>query len=188
MHAADAQTVVGTRWTRTTNPALMAGAADNVALWNPNLGNAKISTGGSAVQNPASYFQHTFDAEPGTPYHLWIRMKAENDHYANDSIHVQFDGSLNDRGQPVYRIGSTSSAEIVLQESDGGTRFNWGWADNGWGGNGINIYFERGGTQTIRVQQREDGVLIDQIVISPDTYLQASPGAQMGDGTILTGR
>ena len=53
----------------------------------------------------------------------------------------------------------------------------WGWEDNGYGGNGPVISFATGGQQTIRVQRREDGVSIDQIVLSAATYLYQAPGA-----------
>jgi hypothetical protein len=39
--------------------------------------------------------------------------------------------------------------------------------------------------QTIRIQQREDGVSIDQIVLSPSRYRTTSPGALKNDRTIL---
>jgi hypothetical protein len=63
----------------------------------------------------------------------------------------------------------------------------WGWQDNGWGINtmGPVIYFRTTGTQTLRVQQREDGVSIDQIVLSPQRYMLRSPGALLNDTTIL---
>jgi hypothetical protein len=41
------------------------------------------------------------------------------------------------------------------------------------------------GPQTLRVQAREDGLAIDQIVLSPATYLTAAPGAAKNDTTIL---
>jgi hypothetical protein len=47
------------------------------------------------------------------------------------------------------------------------------------------IYFETSGTQTIRIQVREDGFSIDQIVLSPGTFLNVSPGALKNDNTIL---
>jgi PKD repeat protein len=47
------------------------------------------------------------------------------------------------------------------------------------------IYFQATGTQTLRVQVREDGLSIDQIVLSPTTYLSSSPGALKNDTTIL---
>jgi endonuclease/exonuclease/phosphatase family metal-dependent hydrolase len=47
------------------------------------------------------------------------------------------------------------------------------------------IYFQSTGTQTIRVQTREDGLSIDQIVLSPQAYLNSSPGALKNDTVIL---
>jgi hypothetical protein len=35
------------------------------------------------------------------------------------------------------------------------------------------------------VQQREDGAIIDQIVLSPDSYLTTAPGSRRNDTTIL---
>jgi phosphatidylserine/phosphatidylglycerophosphate/cardiolipin synthase-like enzyme len=187
LYAKDVPAIIGTRWIKsdTSVQPQVTGAADGLSLWNPNQSNSKIATGGTAVQNPANYFEFTFTAEPRTPYHLWIRMKAENDYYGNDSVHVQFSDSVSESGTPVYRINSTSTAEVVLQEIDGGSSLNWGWADNGWNGNGPHIYFANGGTHRIRVQQREDGVLIDQIVLSPSTYLNAAPGQQTNDATVV---
>jgi hypothetical protein len=37
----------------------------------------------------------------------------------------------------------------------------------------------------VRVQTREDGLSIDQIVLSPATYLATAPGALKNDTTIL---
>ena len=47
------------------------------------------------------------------------------------------------------------------------------------------IYFSASGTQTIRVQVREDGFSIDQIVLSPDTFLNSAPGGNKLDSTKL---
>ena len=41
------------------------------------------------------------------------------------------------------------------------------------------------GPQTIRFQQREDGISIDQIVLSPNVYLTNAPGATKQDALIL---
>jgi hypothetical protein len=46
------------------------------------------------------------------------------------------------------------------------------------------IYFT-GGTQTIRVQVREDGLSLDQIVLSAGPYLTVAPGVTKNDTTIL---
>jgi hypothetical protein len=50
------------------------------------------------------------------------------------------------------------------------------------------IYFQTTGLQTIRIQTREDGFSIDQIVLSPQSYLNSSPGALKNDNIILTAR
>jgi hypothetical protein len=140
------------------------------------------------LTTPQHYVEMTFNAEANTGYHLWIRMRAQNDHFSNDSIHVQFSDSVNDIGTPIYRIGSSgtdNSAQVVLQEADGGIIKGWGWADQGWNGPGPLIYFSTAGPRTIRIQQREDGVIIDQVVLSPDTYVNFAPGAQTQDNTIV---
>ena len=63
----------------------------------------------------------------------------------------------------------------------------WGWQDNGYGTGvlGPTIAFERNGQQTIRIQRREDGISIDQIVLSPVTYLTMSPGKTKDDDRVL---
>ena len=134
---------------------------------------------------PQHYVDVTFDAQAGTPYHLWIRMRAQNDFYGNDSIHVQFSDAVDAAGSAIYRIGSTASGKVALQETDGGPISAWGWADQGWNGLGPHIYFATSGPHTLRIQQREDGVLFDQIVLSPNTYLTAPPGRQNRDDTIV---
>ena len=47
------------------------------------------------------------------------------------------------------------------------------------------VYFRKSGTQTIRIQTREDGFSIDQIVLSPSAYLHTAPGANKNDTRIL---
>jgi endonuclease/exonuclease/phosphatase family metal-dependent hydrolase len=143
----------------------------------PDEGLARIST---ALASPTHYFEMQFQAVAGTPYRIWLRGRADNDHWANDSVHVQFSGSVTKSGSATWRIGTTSSTEINLEECSGCGLTGWMWQDNGWGGVGVlgpEIYFATTGTQTIRVQTREDGLAIDRIVLSPSTYLTTSPGA-----------
>ena len=73
----------------------------------------------------------------------------------------------------------------VLQEADGGVISGWGWADRGWNGPGGAIYFASTGPHTLRIQQREDGAIFDQIVLSPDLYFTRPPGSQNQDATIV---
>ena len=158
-------------------------AAGGVQLTNPNHSHAKIAP---ALASPANYWEATFTAAANTPYHLWVRMRAAGNSFANDSVHLQFSDSLNQSGQAVWRIGTTNSAAIVLQDGSGGPALSaWGWSDNGWGTLGLPVSFASGATHVVRVQQREDGVSIDQIVLSADDYLTQSPGARKNDTTIL---
>ena len=182
LRAADvpAENIIG-NWIRSSQST----AADSVALWNTDNGAAKIAP---ALVAPQHYVDITFNAEAGKPYHLWIRMRAQNDYYGNDSIHVQFSDAVDASGSPIYRIGSSgadNSAQVVQQETDNGPISGWGWADQGWNGLGTHIYFATSGSHTLRIQQREDGVIFDQVVLSPDTFLTAPPGQQNRDSTIV---
>jgi phosphatidylserine/phosphatidylglycerophosphate/cardiolipin synthase-like enzyme/regulation of enolase protein 1 (concanavalin A-like superfamily) len=117
---------------------------------------------------------------------LWVRLRAEGNAVSNDSVHLQFTDSVNQFGSAVMRIGTPSSAEFVLQRGPGDSSIHgWGWTDNGWETSGPPVYFSRTGTHTVRVQQREDGATIDQIVLSPSTYYSSPPGASDDDSQIL---
>ncbi|HEX5732940.1 MAG TPA: hypothetical protein VF131_08915, partial [Blastocatellia bacterium] len=161
-----------------------ATAAGGARINNPDQGAAKRTT---ALANPADYFEMTFNAQANTPYRLWIRGKAQNNYWGNDSVFIQFSGSVTSSQTPTYRIGTTSAAEMNLEDCSGCGVQGWGWQDNGWGVGvmGPAIYFQTTGQQTIRVQVREDGLSIDQIVLSPTTYLNSSPGALKNDTTII---
>lgn len=156
-------------------------AAGGYAVTTP-VSSTKVST---VLASPTSYFQMTFPASSGQAYHLWIRGKAANNSYLHDSVFVQFSDSVTSTGAAVDRIGTTSAAAIVLQGCTGNPESGWGWEDNGWCTSGQNIYFSSTGTHTIQLQVRESGFEIDQIVLSPQTYLTAAPGSRTGNSTIL---
>lgn len=177
---ASASTTLAGNWQRISD----ATASGSSALWNPNANVAKIAP---ARATPASFFELPFTAAAGKAYHVWIRMRAEGNSTGNDSIHLQFSDSVDASGAAYARIGTTSSAELVLQGGPSGpTPHSWGWTENGWDTVGPNIYFATTGPKTLRVQQREDGVIIDEIVISPDAYLNASPGQRRDDAVTLS--
>jgi hypothetical protein len=117
-----------------------------------------------------------------------MRGKAEGNAWSNDSVHVQFSGSVTSSGAATYRIGTASSTVFNLESCSGCGLSGWGWEDNGWGAGvlGPPIYFATTGTQRVRIQAREDGLSIDQVVLSAGTYLTASPGATKNDSTILS--
>jgi endonuclease/exonuclease/phosphatase family metal-dependent hydrolase len=156
-----------------------ASAADGVVLKHPNANAAKLT---APLASPANYFELTFEAVKGTPYRLWLHGLAEKNYWGNDSVFVQFDGTVTSAGAPTYRIGTTSATEVNLEECSGCGITGWMWQDNGWGRNvlGPILYFATTGTQRMRVQTREDGLAVDQIVLSPSTYLNAAPTAVLG--------
>lgn len=116
-----------------------------------------------------------------------MRGKADSNNWANDSVFVQFDASVDANGAAMWRIGTTSAAEYNLEDCSGCGLSGWGWQDNGWGVDALGpvVYFAADGPQTLRVQTREDGLAIDQVVLSPDAYLNSSPGSLKNDTTIL---
>jgi regulation of enolase protein 1 (concanavalin A-like superfamily) len=179
LRAADAPVRRGS-WTVVADSS----AAGGSRITNPDLGVPKPS---SPSPSPTHYFELSFNADAGVPYHLWLRGKAENDSYDNDSVWVQFSDSVTSSGAATWTIGSTSAASVVLEDCAGCGLSGWGWQDNGFAGFGAHIYFAMSGTHTIRVQVREDGLSIDQIVLSSSTYLTTPPGALKNDTTILTG-
>src|SRR6185312_9635957 len=101
----------------------------------------------------------------GVPYQLWLRTRATGDSFSNDSLYVQFSGSVTSSGSAVTRIGTTSALAVVLQDSDGAAISGWGWNDGGYAALGAPIYFAASGVQTVRIQQREDGISWDQFVL-----------------------
>ena len=153
-------------------------------------GGSRIATTDAGVKlaaqaSPSDYFEMTFTAESGVPYHLWVRGKAQSNQWSNDSASVQFNDSMTSSGTAIYRIGTSSAATVTIEDCSGCGLSGWGWNDNAFGAVASNIYFASTGQHHIRVQMREDGLSIDQIVLSRGPYLSTPPGATKNDGTIL---
>jgi hypothetical protein len=164
-------------WQRVEDPTASWGAR----MWHPDAGAPKLTT---PLASPTDYFDLGFVADPTQEYKLWIRMKADRDHWSNDSVFVQFTGAKDAAGNPVYQIGTTSALAVNLEECSGCGESGWGWEDDGWGAvnlNGVTLRFPEGGVQTIRIQTREDGVSIDQIVLSSGKYKTTRPGTARND-------
>ncbi len=168
----------GSDWTRDA----VAGAAAAVALHNPDRGAAKLKT---PLADPSSYVEFTVPVAAGVPYRFWLRMQAELDSYTNDSLFVQFSGAVDASGIAVNRIGTTQAAAVVLEDGTGATISGWGWNDAAYAAIAPPIYFAQSGLQTIRIQQREDGVAWDQFVLSSAQYKSAAPGPVRADSTIV---
>ena len=179
LYAKNAPVVAG-RWQLVADSQAAGGAR----LWNPDASAPKLPV---AQATPANYFELTFNAERGRAYRLWVRGLAERDYWGNDSVYVQFSGSVDATGAPVMRIGTAASTWVSLEDCSGCGELGWGRQDNGYGTGvlGPLVYFEASGPQTIRFQQREDGMSIDQIVLSPALYLTNAPGVSKQDALIL---
>jgi hypothetical protein len=173
-----AANVVGSDWSMVADSAAAAGHA----LKNPDLGGPKRTT---AAASPASYVDVPFEVQAGVAYHVWVRMKAQNNSVSNDSIYAQFSGAVDSSGRPIDAIGTTAAAAIILEAGTNAGVSGWGWTDMAYGALAAPVYFRSSGPQTMRIQVREDGPSIDQIVISPVKYLTTAPGAARNDATIV---
>ena len=138
------------------------------------------------IATPLDYFEATFPAPTATTYHVWLRLRGTNNSKYNESVWVQFSDATDPSGAAVYRLGTTSGLLVNLEPCSGCGVAGWGWQDKGyWTAQSPLVRFGAGGTHTIRVQTREDGVQIDQIVLSPATYLTSRPGQSASDATIV---
>src|SRR5207248_9101031 len=121
-----------------------------------------------------------------TPYHVWLRLRAASNSKWNDSVYVQFGDATDVNGSAVYRTATTSALLVNLENCNGCGVAGWGWQDRAWWtGQSAVVKFPSTGSHTLRVQAREDGAQIDQIVLSPSTYLSSAPGAVLNDSTIV---
>jgi hypothetical protein len=159
-------------------------AAEGRRLRHPDAGAPKLTT---ALAAPANFVEFAVDVEAGTPYRVWIRGRADRDSYTNDSVFLQFSDTISAAGPPVFRIGTTSATPVILEDCTNCRPNGWGWQDNGYGAGvlGPLLTFKTGARQMLRIQTREDGLAIDQIVLSPERYLTTPPGLVRGDTTIL---
>jgi phosphatidylserine/phosphatidylglycerophosphate/cardiolipin synthase-like enzyme/regulation of enolase protein 1 (concanavalin A-like superfamily) len=177
LYAGQAPTRAG-RWTV---------VADATAAGGARIATTDAGVKGVASATPTDYFEMSFEATSGVPYRLWIRGKAQGNSWGNDSVFVQFDNSVTSSSTATYRIGTSAATTVTIEDCSGCGLSAWGWNDNafGLGALGPTIYFASSGTQRIRVLMREDGLSIDQIVLSRGPYLSSAPGATKNDGTIL---
>lgn len=175
-----AASVISGNWRVTKDPS----AAGALKLWNPDVGARALLT---PPADPVDYFEVLAWVEPHVPYRLWMRGRADKNRPTNDSVWVQFSGAITPSGEPAYRIGTSSAALVNIEDCDGCGLNEWGWQDNGYGKGALGpaILFDAPGMQRILVQVGEDGIALDQLVLSPEIYLIASPGSLRRDRTIV---
>jgi hypothetical protein len=82
-------------------------AAGGKALHDVNAGQPKVTTPSAA---PAGYVDVSFVATNTETYKLWVRLKADGNSWANDSLWLQFSGAVdaNGRSRPAARPASKS--------------------------------------------------------------------------------
>lgn len=132
------------------------------------------------------YADFSFPAAAGQSYRLWIRMRAKANSKWNDSIWAQFSDAVDAQGAPALRIGSPNGLMFNLENCSGCGTSGWGWpAGAYWLTQPLVVRFATTGSHTLRVQIREDGVELDQIVLSPASYMSAAPGPVVNDRTIV---
>ena len=178
LYAADAINVSGA-WSLVAS----SGAAGGHMLSTADGGWASTEV---PIASPTHYFEMRFDVAAATTYQVWLRMRGTADSKWNESVWVQFDGAVDDAGNALWPIGSSAALLVNLENCSACGIAAWGWQDNGWWtGQTARVRFATAGTKTLRVQLREDGVAVDQIVLSPATWFSASPGALRHDTTIV---
>jgi hypothetical protein len=160
-----------------------ATAAASVKLATPDNGVSQLN---NPLASPTHYVEVGFNAVAGVPYRIWLRLRALNNNKFNDSLWVQFsDARVN--GSAAYAINTTSGLLVNLATSGTGSSLSaWGWQNTAyWLSQPTTVTFPTTGSHTLRIQVREDGAAFDQIVLSPQAYLNNAPGLVSNDTTIV---
>lgn len=178
VYASDVSTMQG-NWSRVSD----ATAAGGQKLSSSDNGGATID---APIISGSNYFDVSVSANAQTPYHVWVRMRASGNSKWNDSAWLQFDDAVSASGGAMYRIGTIGGLLLNLEPCANCGTSGWGWVDGAyWLNQNSVVQFPSTGTHKIRVQIREDGVQIDQIVLSPARWLSAAPGQASNDTTIV---
>lgn len=178
LYASEAPTIYG-NWAATTSE----GAAGGRSMASRDLGWARTN---APLALPPNYFEMSFTASADTTYRVWLRLRAAGNSKWNDGVWVQFSDSTLTTGTAIYRIGTTSGLMVNLEPCSGCGTSGWGWQNTAyWMTQATEVRFASTGQHTIRIQTREDGVEVDQVVLSPVTYATSAPGPMTDDTTIV---
>jgi hypothetical protein len=168
-------------WSAIDDPS----AAGGKALHDVNAGQPKVTVPSAS---PANSVDVGFAADTTQTYKLWVRLKADGNSWSNDSIWLQFTNAVDSAGRSIAP-GTTAGIEVNLEECSGCGVSGWGWRDEAWGQRDLvgtlTVRFTQSGWQRLRIQTREDGVSVDQVVLSAETYRTTRPGATKNDTRIL---
>lgn len=138
----------GDVWNTATATAGYSG--DGYLISEPNDGtNAGDSTNGAMVEYDVSF-------ETTGTYYVSIRTASQNSNGQDDSSHVGLNGTPATYGGVGLGRNNTS----------------WGWVDSVSGR--VTVEVTTAGTHTLNLWQREDGALVDKIVLSTDSGFSLS--------------
>lgn len=141
------------------------------------------------LAGPEHFFEARFVPEADRLYRVWVRLRGAGDSKWNDSLWLQFSNARNAGGASVWGIGGTGGLLVNLEPCSNCGVSDWGWSGGSWWlGDQSFVKFSSGAEQRVRVQIREDGVEVDQIVLSPVTYFDRAPGPAVNDSTIVPKR
>ena len=177
LYPSDVSTIVG-NWHRASSTS-GAGGQKMTSLdrgWSTDV----------ALASPADYFEVQFEAEAGVAYRLWLRLRAAEASKYNESVWVQFDAAVDGDGAPLWPIGTAAALLVNLEDCWSCGVSGWGWQDNAWWlEESSAVRFATSGRHRVRVQTREDGVDVDQIVLSASRYEVTPPGAVRDDTVVV---
>jgi len=130
----------------------------------------------SSTYSQLGWTQLSFAAPVSGDYHVWCRVKAPTE--AKDSFFVSTDGGV----EEVFHVyGTTTPPE--------GTRTNnWVWRRIHVVEAGPRVFTFDQGSHTIRFRVREQGTLLDRVVLSSDpTFVPSDALPRSGDAVAVTG-
>ena len=160
------------------------GSPSGIKIITPDNG---VSFANNPANPPTQWFDVTFNADPGKTYTLWVRLKALNNSKFNDAVWVQFSNALGERA-----AGLPVAIDVGPARQPGDRRERHEPEQLGLGQQRVLAESAAGRScsrpadcRRMRMQIREDGVQIDQIVLSHVTYLNAPPGPPTNDATIV---
>jgi hypothetical protein len=136
-----------------------------------NAGNAATLTNGARLDLRAAF------TATGTHY-VWIRGGDPTAGGAGDSVHVGINGAITPSGTQVSGTPTFNTT-------------SWNWVGNIQGDTRTTVNIDTAGTHTINLWMREDGFLMDKVILTTDsaftpTGTGPAESAQVGTGPSLS--
>jgi hypothetical protein len=149
-----------TRWVFDDALAGYSGAGYMVAL--PDAG---VNAGNGPSLFPALYLDYCLEFPVAGTYYFWLRGATGDNAGTGNSIHIALDGT-NPNATYNNRVGN----DINDWGASCGTALGWGWVREAGGNAGApaRVDVPAAGIHSFRIWMREDGVKLDQFVLTTD--------------------